>query len=336
MPRLGLTLRTDIKTNIELAQRAEEAGFEIVWSSDFYNRNAFVSLAAIAVQTRTLKLGTGIAYAFARSPVLNAAAAMDLDELSQGRMVLGLGSGTKRMMEAWYGVPWEHPAPRMKEAIELIRTVWASHAGQPVRFEGRFYNIYIERFQRPNAFRDRIPIYVAAVNPRMLQVAGEVADGLLGHILYSPRYIQEVVHRNVALGLARAGRPRQSFDLAPWIITAISADPKQARREAKYTIAYYATTRTYDIIFDFHGWGKERNAIREAFQRNDIEAMADAVSDEMVEAIALAGTADQCRQKLLTYKDLVDLPVLASPWFGLAPQRVKENHQAIIDVFSPR
>ena len=164
--KYGLILtRSDIKGQIDAAIRADGAGFESVWTTEFFNANGLVRLAAVAAATRRVKVGTGIAYAFMRSPMLAASAAMDIDELSGGRMILGLGSGTKTMNENWYSTPFnDPPAPRMKDAIGLIRAAFAAQKGGGFRFDGEFWKLNVPVFSRPHAAREQIPIWVAAVN----------------------------------------------------------------------------------------------------------------------------------------------------------------------------
>lgn len=334
LERIGLILVADtVSAALTLAQQAEAAGLHSVWTGDFFHRNGYVLLSAVAATTRRVLVGTGITYAFMRTPLLNASAAMDIDELSQGRMLLGLGTGTKTMNELWYSQTFEHPAPKLKESVELIRMAWECASGKPLRYQGRFYQISIPQFARPGAWREHIPIYIAGVNPRMVQTAAEIGEGLVGHPLYSRRYLQEVIHPNIAKGLATAGRSRRDFDLSSYIITSISQDGRQARREAKHQIAFYATVKTYDIILDLHRWEVEKRKIREAFKTFDIERMADAVSDEMVEAIAIAGTPDECRQQLQKFAGLVDLPLLYAPSFGIASERIAENNRLILETF---
>jgi probable F420-dependent oxidoreductase len=335
MNRPGLILVADrIADAVALARRAEAAGFDSVWTTEFYNRNGFVWLGAVAAATRRVKVGTGICYAYMRTPVLNAAAAMDIDEISGGRMILGLGSGTKSMNEGWYGMPFEpRSAAKMKEAVALIRTLFRSQKGGRIKFDGEFYKIRIPMFFRPHAARDAVPIYLAAVQKGMLRAAGEVADGLVGHPLYSRRFLGEVVGPNVEVGLGRAGRERASFDLAAYVITSIASDREQAMREAKGQIAFYATARSYEGILDLHGWQEQKLGIYEAFKTFDFAKMADCVSDDMVEAIAVAGTPAECRDKLRQWEGLVDTPLLYAPAVGVAPERVAENNQLIVETF---
>src|SRR5204863_9256200 len=149
----------------EAARAAEEAGFQSVWATEFYDRSATVALAAMAQATSTVELGSAIAYAFGRTPVVLAAEARDLDELSGARLTLGLGTGTRRMQQDWHGLDGEHPAGRMEELVPLLRALWRLHEG-PVDHDGRFYRLHVH----PTATvgpprREDLPIYLAGVNP---------------------------------------------------------------------------------------------------------------------------------------------------------------------------
>jgi probable F420-dependent oxidoreductase len=335
MGRYGLILVADrIADVVDLARRAEAAGFDSVWTTEFYNRNGFVWLGAVAAATRRVKVGTGICYAYMRTPVLNAAAAMDIDEISGGRMILGLGSGTKSMNEGWYGVPFEsRSAAKMKECVALIRMLFGSAEGGRVKFDCEFYKIKIPMFFRPHAARPSVPIYLAAVQKGMLRTAGEVADGLVGHPLYSRRYLREFVLPNIEIGLRRAGRDRKIFDLAGYVITSISKDRAQAVREAKGQIAFYATAKSYEGILDMHGWGDAKRGIYAAFKTFDFTKMASHVSDEMVAEIAITGTPAECSEQLAKWDGLLDSPLLYAPSVGVSPERVAENNRLILETF---
>jgi probable F420-dependent oxidoreductase len=332
--RRSIVLVVDpIAEMVELARLAEAAGFELVWDWEFFNKNAYVRLAAMAAATSRVQLGTGIAMAFTRSPLHTAAAAADLDELSGGRMLLGLGSGTKRMNEDWYGMPFEHPAPKAAELCELLRHLWSRPDG-PIDFPGRFYQIKVPNYSRPGQVREQIPVYLAGVNPIMIRTAAQASDGLVGHPIYTRAYLRDYVLPAVADGLARAGKARADFDLASCIIVSVSRDREQARQEARQQIAFYATVRTYDLLLDSSGFTREKDALRQAFRTMDIGGMAAAVSDEMLAQTAIAGTPDDCRRQLEAYDGLVDTAMLYAPTFGVDPQRVSENHRLIIDAMS--
>jgi probable F420-dependent oxidoreductase len=334
--RLSLVLISDaIDEVVEGAKAAEAAGFDTVWLTDFYNRDGFVRMAMAGAATSRIGIASGIAYSFARSPVITAAAAADVDEITGGRLILGLGTGTKRMQESWYGLTFESPAPKAAEVVRLLRALWAAPPNRPFRFDGRFYKIAIDLFGRPGRVRSDIPVYMAGVNRVMVRTAATVADGLVGHPLYSRRYVADVVLPAVDEGLARADRPRAAFDVAGYVITSIADDAQQARDEARRQIAFYATTLTYDAILDLHGWQAQKEAIRAAFRTFDVAAMSAAVTGEMVDEMAIAGTPEDCRVQLARYDGLLDDVRFYPPSFAVKADRVRENYQRIREVFGP-
>src|ERR1700761_8013492 len=184
---------------VEIAAAADAAGYDAAWTSEFNDRSAIVALAAMAQNTTRCRVGSAIAYAVGRSPLILANDARGLDELSDGRLVLGLGTGTKGMQIGWHGVPDpEAPALRLEELVPLLRRIWKLHEG-PVRHEGRFYSMNLT----PTAevlppTRDRIPIFTAGVNRRMIETAGRGSDGLVCHPTFSSRYVHEVVRPAIA------------------------------------------------------------------------------------------------------------------------------------------
>ncbi len=319
--------------DVDLAIRAEAAGFDSVFSVEFFNRHGYVPLAAIAQATERIRIGTGIANSFTRSPLVHASAAMDLDELSKGRMVLGLGSGTRRMNQDWYGVPFSAPAKRTRELVELLRAAFAAQKGGGFKWEGEYWQLKVPMYSRPNAARETIPLWIAAVNRGMIRTAGEVADGLVGHPIATRRW-----HREVTLPLLRKaeqsqGRESGACKLAPYVLTSIQESREDAIRDAKAQIGFYYTTAIYHSILDLHGWRAVGEACQAAFRKMDMKGMAEAVPDELVDEIAIACTPDEARDRLGQWKDLTDEPLLYPPAVGVAPERVQANIQHMFDIF---
>lgn len=280
----------------EAARLAEQAGFESVWATEFYDRSATIALAAMAQSTDAIELGSAIAYGFGRTPLVLAAEARDLDELSGGRLTLGLGTGTRRMQQDWHGLDGEHPAARMEELVPLLRQVWRLHEA-PVAHDGRFYRLHVQPTAPPRPpLRLDIPVYMAGVNARMIEAAGAVADGLVGHPLFTPEYVREVVRPALARGAVRQGRERPP-PIAGYLTCSVNEDRETARRDAAAVIAFNSTVKTYRAAHRVAGFEREADAIREAWTRGDGAAMVDAVSEEMIDAIALAGTPDEVRRR---------------------------------------
>jgi probable F420-dependent oxidoreductase len=327
-----LVMEEDLGASLEIVRAADAAGLHSVWTVEFYNRNSFVRLAAFATQTRRIKLGSSVAVAFARAPLMTATAAADVQELAGGRLVLGLGTSTKRMNEDWYGLDFEHPAPRLAELVTLLRALMAHREG-PFAFEGRFFQIKLGHYERLRAVDADPPIYTAGVNPRMVSVAGEVADGFVGHTIATVPYLRQIAWPALERGAVRAGRALRPFTVTSQVIATISGDPAEARREAALQLAFYATVRSYDVILNLHGFQEEARRIREAFRRGDTDGMLAGVSDAMLREMAVFGTASQVREQLERYREVVDVPVLYPPSFGVPRARQRANHVALIEAF---
>ena len=224
------------------AKRAEAAGVECVWAPELF-RSAVTQAAYLAGRTETIGVATGIIWAFTRSPFILAVSALDVDEMSGGRFRLGLGSGVKRLNETWHNAEYGKPAPHLREAIEATRLIMQqAGSGEPIRYEGSYYDIDIKGWIRPHpAARESVPIYTAGVQGGMCRMAGDVADGLIGHPIQSLRWIDEVVVSSFEEGLSRSGRDRKDFDYLPTVCCAIDDDEAKAIEMARRTISFYAT-----------------------------------------------------------------------------------------------
>ena len=332
--RVGLVLTAgSARGDVELATRAEAAGLDGVYTIEFFNRHGYAPLGAIAQATRSVRIGTAIANAFTRTPLLHASAAMDLDELSGGRMVLGLGSATRRMNEDWYAVPFSAPASRMRELVELLRAAIAAQNGGGFRWDGKHWQIRVPIYARPGAARERIPIWVAAVNRGMIAAAGAVADGLVGHPIATRRWHREVTIPGLRAAEKEKGRPEGACALVPYVLTSIQQDRELAIRDAKSQIGFYFTTRLYHSILDLHGMREVGEKCRAALRSFDLKAMADAIPNALVDEIAIACTPDEAKDRLAQWAGLTEDPLLYSPSVGVPPERVRANLDAILDLF---
>lgn len=319
----------------DLARRAERSGFSAVWTSELYNRSATIVMAVLAEGTERCEIGSSIAYGVGRSPLVWAAEARDLDELSAGRIILGLGNGNSRMMEDWHGVSGEAPAVRMEELISVLRKLWRLDRG-PVHHEGRFYKVHLNpTSDTPPPFRDQLPIYAAGINPRMVEGVGKVADGLIGHPMFTKLYVDEVVRPALLAGATKAERAAEDVKLIGILMCAVDEDVDLARRRIAYSIAQYAASRVYDRLFEMHGWSEQQQLIRDAARRRDGEAMIRAVPEEAIEAIAVAcrpgDLADQVARHAADY-DHLDL--VGPPW-GLDSKQQEQAICQILDGMSP-
>lgn len=317
-----------------LAREAEAAGFARVWAPELY-RSATIPLAAAATTTERIEIATGIALAFTRSPFVLALEALDLDELSGGRMIVGLGAGVRRLNERWHAVAaYDPPVPRMRDHIAAFREIVAAlAAGRDARSAGRYVDIHVAGYRRPvAATRDRIPVWLAAVMPGMARLAGEVADGFLDHPITTPEWLAERLIPPIRAGAESAGRPAPPI-AGGLVVAASPDDPVAARRAAACTVGFYATVRTYEPLFQSHGFDARLPGIRRAFMEGGDERLADAVGDEMTDRFAAAGTPQQVRARAEAFVGLVDRLWLTPPHHLQTPDDAARWQRGILDTF---
>jgi probable F420-dependent oxidoreductase len=332
----GVTvLRGGVAQIAEASAEAERRGFHTAWSPEFYTRSAVVTLARMAGETERIRVGSSIAYGVGRSPLTIATEARSLDEVSGGRLALGLGTGTRRMMRDWHGVDPEGPASRMEELVPLLRRLWRLHEG-PVQHDGRFYHVDITPTAEVDApVRTDIPVYTAGVNSRMVQVAGRVADGFLGHPLFGSTYLDEVVRPAVAVGADKADRDPSEVSMCAVVICAVADDEEQARREVAGQLAFYSAPKAYGAVLERQGFAAAGDAIRAAFASGDHEAMVAAVPDAMIDELAVAGTPDQVREQLRRYDGVLDHVIVYPPSFRIEEKRCTELVESLIEHTAP-
>lgn len=333
MARIGIAIGGPLDTLGAVARRAEAAGFESLWVPETA-RTAYVASAIVLANTTTARVGTGIALAFPRSPVITAMTARDLAEMSGGRFILGLGSQVKRVNELRYATPFDHPAPRMSELIDVCHELWRAFAGEPMEHQGRFYNVTMGPFPGAGPAPGPIPIHLAAVNHDMVALCGEKADGFLGHPFSSVRYLTEVAKPALAEGLAKAGRKEGECEVVQSVIVSIADRTEDAMIGAKLQIAFYGTTRTYRPVFALHGFGDVVEPLRAAHKAGDLAAMIGCITDEMCDIYACAGTPDEVRDKIRRYDAVADTVVLNPPWADPTLARTQDVYERIFDVFA--
>jgi probable F420-dependent oxidoreductase len=252
-----------------------------------------------------VQLGTNVAIAFPRSPMVTAQLAWDLQALSSGRFRLGLGTQVKAHIERRYASPWTGaPGPRLREYVQCIQAIFRSfQSGRAERFQGNHYEFtLLPPFFSPGPIEQpRVPIQVAAVNPYMGRLAGELCDGLRLHPIATFRFATEKVLPAVAAGAAQAGRSAQEIDVigAPFLAIAPNAEGVDAAKQAlKQHIAFYASTPTYHAVLEHHGWLDVGRELHRLSREGKWTAMPDLISDAMLEEWAIVGTRDEMVGKL--------------------------------------
>src|SRR6516225_6676347 len=274
------------------ASRLEAEGYDGGWSAET-SHDPFLPLVLAAEHTSRLELGTGIAVAFARNPMTVANVGWDLQGYSGGRFRLGLGSQIQAHIEKRFGMPWSHPAPRMREFVLALRAIWeAWQDGTPLRFEGDFYT---HKLMTPFFVPEPQPhgpprIFLAAVGEGMTEVCGEVADGMLVHAFTTERYLREVTIPALERGFARSGRSRADFELScpVFVVTGTTdAEVAASTKRVREQIAFYASTPAYRGVLELHGWGELQPELNALSKQGEWVEMGERIDDDVLQTFAV-------------------------------------------------
>ena len=280
------------------AVKAEQSGYDGVWSAET-NHDPFLPIAVGAGATEKLEFGTGIAVAFARNPMNLAVLANDLQLLTKGRFMLGMGSQIKPHITKRFSMPWSHPAPRMRELILAIRAIWKTwETGEPLAFRGEFYtHTLMTPFFNPGPNPHGNPkILLAAVGELMTEVAGEVGDGFLVHGFSTERYLREVSLPALERGAVKADKKRADLTVSYPGFVVTGPDEKSMAAAAKGVreqIAFYGSTPAYRPVLELHGWGDLQPELNTLSKRGEWVKMGELIDDDVLNAFAVVAPLDQ-------------------------------------------
>ena len=321
-PMLGITLyggqSLSYREAVELARLAEARGFDAVFAVETFVNDAMATCLAMAMGTRRITVGAGIANVYLRHPATLGAAAVAIDELSDGRFILGLGVNHERFVTG-LGLTWEDPRRKLRDTTAALRTVFSGGTLPGMHLPCR-------------AAAHRIPLHVAGVALATARLAGEIADGLMGYLATRERFAQVV--RATREAAASAGRPADAVTPSLLIPTFVSDDLVAARHTARQFVAGYIALPVYARMFRDSGFAGEVEAVREAFARSDRAAAAAALSDRLVDEVCLFGPAARCRDRLGEFRAAgIDFPILAAQPVG---EPYIEGARRIIEALHPR
>lgn len=284
----------------DFTKRAEATGIDGVMLAEMQHE-VFVGLTVAALATQRLELTSGVAIALARSPMVLAQQAWDIQALSGGRLRVGLGSQVKAHITSRFSMPWDKPAPQMREFVLAVRAIWLCwQEGVPLRHAGRYYRHWLmtPAFNPGPIEPGPPPILLAAVGKLMLRVAAEVADGLITHPLTSPDYLAEVIVPTI-----RSRRESDSpFELCAQVLVATGRSPEEiaeARAGVAKQIAFYASTPAYRAVLDHHGIGGLGDDLGECVRRGEWDTMGERLDDDVFDLFAVSGDLDTAGRALL-------------------------------------
>ena len=299
----------------QTARQLEQDGYAGVWTSET-NHDPFLPLVLAAEHTATVELGTSIAVAFARNPMLMASIGWDLQAFSGGRLILGLGSQIKPHITKRFSMEWSHPAPRMREFVLAMRAIWDTwQNGAPLAFRGEYYtHTLMTPFFAPsrNDLAEFGPpkVFLAGVGELMTEVAGEVCDGFICHGFSTEKYLREVTIPALERGRAKAGKSMDGFEIvAPGFVVTGATDQaiENAAAATRQQIAFYGSTPAYRGVLETHGWGELQERLNALSKQGKWVEMGDLIDDEVLNSFAVVGAPDEIAPELgRRYGDIVD------------------------------
>jgi probable F420-dependent oxidoreductase len=316
------------------ARAAEDLGFAGLWTSET-KHDAFLPLAIAANASHQIELGTSVAIAFSRSPMETAQTSWDLQDLSAGRFVLGLGTQVKAHITRRFSMPWDRPAARLREYILALCAIWESFQTEvPLQFEGEFYrHTLMTPFFNPGPIEHpEIPLYIAGVNTRLAELAGELCEGFHVHPFHSPEYVRKTVIPAIAEGARQANRNLDQVTLATsaFVITGENRESATEQRESvRAQISFYASTPTYRTVLEAHGWEEVGERLETMARKKKWPEMPALITDEMLAAFAIEAAPDEIGPALKErYDGLIDRVALYLPF---VPGEHDEFWRTVVD-----
>jgi len=322
------------------ARRAEDLGFDGLVSFEITS-DPFIPLAFAAVATERIRLGTAIAVAFPRSPMVTAMTSWDLHAQSKGRFTLGLGTQVKGHNERRFSVPWSAPLPRLREYIESLRAIWRCwDLGEKLSYEGEHYrfSLMTPEFSPAATGLGPIPVSIAAVKPAMMRLAGRVCDGVRLHGFATRRYLEHVAIPEIETGLAKAGRARQNFEVWGGGFIATGKDDAAVAKQLqmiRYRVAFYGSTRSYHGVLAAHGWEDLGMKLHDMSKKGQWEKMSAEVPDDVLAEFSAIGRYDQLAGVIARRFGGLSDSITVDFGHGTAPELAAELIQDLQRIPSP-
>lgn len=304
-----------------IAKQAEDAGLEGLFSPQVYGP-PFLPLAAASSVTERIKLATGIAIAAARSPTETAMAAMDMDRLTNGRFVLGLGSSVSAWTSGIFGTPPIKPLAHLEETVKAVRHVIAGAHVHLEPFEGKYFNADFKEMSKTEPpVREQIPIWIAALREKLTRLAVRIGDGVIGHPMWSVDWTVNRMAPAIMDELKQCKRKREDISVSIWPWAAPNPNEKEALDDARPTVAFYAGIAQYESFFEAHGFGAEARACQAGVQHGDYLSVVDKVPDEMVRTFVAIGDVDKVKEIIEPLWDVADSLCVVQPAYNMTLEK---------------
>jgi probable F420-dependent oxidoreductase len=307
---------------VALAKQAEDREMQGLFAPQVYGP-PFLPLATAAAATERIQLASGIAIASTRSPFETAMAALDLDRISGGRFILGLGASVLSWSRGVFGAPEHKPLAHLRETVAAVRhIVSGAHKGlEP--FEGDYFRADFREFQPTEApVRESIPIWIAALRVPLVRLAAEVGDGVIGHPMWSIEWAVDRMGPEIEKTLARSGRRREEIEINLWPWAAPNPNEREAIEDARATMAFYGGVKQYESFFEAHGFLEVAKRLQAGVGRGDYQSVAHLVPDEMVRTFVAVGEPDKVRERIERAWSVADSLCIVPPAYGLPPEKL--------------
>ena len=315
---------------MDTSRQLEDLGYTGAFSFQVFGP-PFIPLAVAAAATSRLQVASGIAIAGTRSPFETAMAAMDVDRISEGRFILGLGSSAPAWTRDIFGTQEYKPIAHLRDTVSAVRHIVAgAHKGlEP--YEGTYYRASFKELKPTDPpVRTEIPIWVAALREKLLRTGVEIGDGVIGHPMWSRDWAVNQMSPVIDDALANCGRRRNEIEVSVWPWMAINDDRKQAIEDARGTVAFYASVSVYESFFEAHGYLDQARACQQEIgQGVNVEALKKHVPDEMVETFAACGSMDEVAEAVEPYWQLADSLCPTPPVWGISQEKVQQYSEAL-------
>lgn len=323
MPKLAFVLPNWATTNkddvIFYSGLADDLGYDSIWVPETWGNDAFTLLTTIANNTKKIKFGTGIVSIYSRSPAIMAQTISTIDTFSGGRAILGLGASTDTVNENWHGAKHKKPLRRTREYVEIIRHILS---GERVNYSGELFNLKNLKLQSKPLRRD-IPIFLASLGPKNLELTGEIADGWLPYMCPVDHLLK--LRNDVENGAKIADRDMDEISIYPYLPCLLSRDTEEANYKIKEFISFYvgAMGPHYYNLISSYGFSDNAARIREAWNNKDVEGCINSVSDKLLELVSINGSRENAINKLDTYRKVSTCPIIMFPFKATKEQIVE-------------